>query len=776
MRIIRVVGLLLLPLTLHAATPGVQGEVQANQRVTFTVTPAAAGQQLVRTSLPLPRGFLFTNQTVIVKPPGGNAKPAGLRVLSWHPATSASRGTARRALVTFPYRFADTTPATFTLTAAKAKKTQPDDFPVALFVNGESFRVVWKGGRSVNLTLLAPARTSREIPQLEVVEANESFRWRRLHFADPHWPRVIEYRLDAAGGVVLVAHLQRAVADGHFAPELGWELAVPAKSVRLSSGATMNEASDKIVRHMFAGGGEAECLFDDKLSVYHPTAPLKRRGGIEIVPGKQGYWTYRYLRCRAKDQAPMQSMAWQRAEIVLAPPGLAKLTSSLTSPHQVEVSPKLWSALYDEPGSLLPLPRALDALVRYHRDAVVCSSAVGDDFGNVTGYSDGATHGGVFGMNRLNHGAAIFQDGWRSGDRRLIETALLWCDNFYDQSLWWGEKERGGTRYNNIVAMNRQPPTRDYMWRSDSSVNFCTKGYDCFWLAWEETGDPRMLQALRAQVEYVAQYLHVNTGECRNVGDVRDFIRLHRFTGEPRYRDEALRLFRELRTKLSTGHLFDQGGKPLGPDPPFIDEDQRGLKVGYAKPYIIGYALAGLPELIPFAPNEPELKETVCAVADFLAAIVDPAGGWRYPHPRSSAVIVSQGLEHSWQLTQAARALGPEAKWLDAIETVLRARFHGWQKTGMILSGLEGWEVSSGKVKGRKELYDLYQKPADRDATRDHSEGNISYGSAPPEGIVYFAEVLGYYLQHRPVERLLAMPKPNEPLGKLLARSPEKKK
>ena len=101
----------------------------------------------------------------------------------------------------------------------------------------------------------------------------------------------------------------------------------------------------------------------------------------------------------------------------------------------------------------------------------------------MTGYADSVPHGGAFGMNRLNHCAAIFEEGWRSGDRRLLETAVLWCDNFFDQTIWWGEKERGGTRYNNIVAMNKTPPTKDYMWRSDSSVNFCTKGYDAFWLA-----------------------------------------------------------------------------------------------------------------------------------------------------------------------------------------------------------------------------------------------------------------------------------------------------
>jgi hypothetical protein len=107
---------------------------------------------------------------------------------------------------------------------------------------------------------------------------------------------------------------------------------------------------------------------------------------------------------------------------------------------------------------------------------------------------------------------------------------------------------------------------------------------------------------------------------------------------------------------------------------------------------------------------------------------------------------------------------------------VLRARIHGWQRTGKIVSGLEGWEMSTGKVKDRMELYDLYQKPRDRDVSRDYREGNVSFGSAPPEGIVYFEEVLGYYLQHRAAARLLAEPKPDEPLGQALAHAPKKKK
>jgi len=731
------------------------------------------GRQVVRTSLPLPRGFLRTNRTLVVAPAGGSFERVGLRVLSWHPTAKGEPRTARRAMVTFSHESSDLKPVEFIAETARQKKDRSCDLPVTLRVADESFKLEWKDGRAADLKLIAPPRISSEPPRVETVEENRYFRWQRIHLADLKWPRVIEFRFDAAGGVVVVAHLQRGNTNDIFAPDLGWELVTAAKGVVLQSGDKLRLSTHKPLQHSFTNGMEATCRFENQLSIYHPTAPMKRCGGIEIFPNGKASWTYRYRRCRAEDKVPMQPYSWQRAEIVIAPPDLAQLTSSLSSPHRVEVDRKLWSELYGDVEPMPKLPPLLEAVVRYHREAIVRCAAVGGDFGNVTFYSDDSDHGGTFGMNRLNHGQAIFEDAWRSNDRRLMETALLWCDNFDDQTIWWGEPNRGGTRYPNM-AIHHTSPSKDYMWRSDTAVSFCTKGYDCFWLAWEETGDPRMMEALRAQTAYAAEHVHANTGECRNIGDVRDFIQLYKYTGERQYLDNALRLFRELRTKLSTNHLFDQGGKPIDPDPPFIEEDKGGLKVGYAKPYIIGYALAGLPELIQYTPNEPDLKETVRAVADFLAVSMDPIGGWRYPHPRSSHVLVSYGLEHAWQLTQAARALGPDPKWLDAIEAVLRARILGWKRTGKIFARLEGWETSTGKVKDAKGIYELYKKPADRDASRDYCEGRVSYGSASPEGLVYFEDVLGYYLQHRPASRLLAEPKPDEPLGLILARSPEK--
>jgi hypothetical protein len=67
-----------------------RGEVSPDPSVTFAVTPGATGEQLVRTSLPLPRGFLSADQTLTVRagrrPGPQGPEPAGLRVLSWHPA------------------------------------------------------------------------------------------------------------------------------------------------------------------------------------------------------------------------------------------------------------------------------------------------------------------------------------------------------------------------------------------------------------------------------------------------------------------------------------------------------------------------------------------------------------------------------------------------------------------------------------------------------------------------------------------------------------------
>ncbi len=730
----------------------------------FEVTPAAAGRQLVRLSVPWPNSVdgdtvlqvdansSSANQWPAQLPASkqnrnvrirclrdGSETLASARVISWRSSESPTRHTPRRVMLTFEQLFHDLSPVVFQLVSVESvhegSQTDDNNWPVGAEMQGQDVVIVFASGARMKCRLEAPALTAAAAGTEEIVEMNPHFLWKHIYYPDAQWPRWLEVRIDRSGTVVLVAHVQRVAQEDGFAPDFGWTV---------------------------------EGSWDDQWSIDHPLAKLHRRGKVEVTDGITKL--HRYQRCAGADRVPMQAYAWQRVELVIAPTDSPKLPASLSSPHRFQFASEDLAALYPHWQAPQISSQPFAKIIEYHRRAIVASSVVGDDFGNVTSFNHGLPHGGNFGMNRLNHNAAIFEQAWRTGEPQLMEVALQWCDNFYDQSIWWGQPNFGGTRYNNVVAQQKTPLTKEFMWRSNDSVHFCTKGYDSFWLAWEETGDPRMLAALNAQVAYAAGNIHCDQGECRNVGDVRDFVRLYRMTGEQRYLDEALRLFRELRSKLSTEKLFDQGGKSLDPHPPFIDDDARGLTVGYAKPYIIGYALAGLPELLAVAPDEPQLKETIRAVADFLAETVDPAGGWRYPHPRSSLTLSNFGPEHAWHLCQACRALGSEPKWLDAIETVLRARILAWKKTGTILSTVEGWEISTGRVKDRLELQDLYVHPEDRPFERDWDEGRVSHGSAPPEGIVYFEEILDFYLQHRAADRLLTNPSSQQSLARILER------
>lgn len=737
----------------------------------FTVTPDASGQQLVRSSLPFPSGTLRKDCGLIVSD-GQRELRAAVRALTWHPQVASQRPSVRRAIVSFPYAFSDRTPVRFQLKSVEVAGAREAAFPVEVKLDGTAIRITYRNGPTLSAFLLGPGATLPAEPVVKVVEANAHFLWKRFRIADAQWPRVVEVRVDSLGGVVLVAHLQRNQPGDAYAPDFGWEIESTASPGRVQVGIEKKRPEQSPVTHQFATGVPSEVFFDgERFRINHPAAPFKKRGHVELRT-KEGGFVYRYLRSMAAEKVPMQQLTWHRAEVAIAPATLAPLTATLEYPHEEQVSWRLWDALYEtgEPLELRQKPE-LSALLRYHHDAIVHSVAQGDDWGNVTGYNDGSSVGPSFGMNRLNHAPAIFEEAWRSGNRRLRDVAVNWCDNFHDLSIWWGPTDHGGTRYNSIRAQNRTPLDNDshFMWRSNDAVNFCTKGYCSFLLAYEQTGDPRMREALEAQIKYASESVHCDRGEARNVGDVDDFMRLYRYTGEQRFLDQGLRLFRELRTKLSSGDLFSQGGQPIEPSPPFIDDDDTGYRHPFAKPYIIGYALLGLPKLARAVPDEPKLRGVIQAVADFLAESQDPAGGWRYPHPRSSGLLLNQAMEHAWQLVEADRWLGPQEKHLDAIERVLRQRFHGWQQTGRVASGVFAWELATGKVRDQGAIGRLYRSPNDRDFFRDYTEGQITFGSSPPEGLVYFPGVLAFYLKHRPAERLLAPPKADEPLGKLLA-------
>ena len=755
----------------------------------FTVAPAAPGPQFVRASVPLGSRKIDGLHQVLLTD-GKLCLTAGARPVAPHLGKSGKTH-VRRALISFPYVFKDLIPVNFKSDGAISDFQNipvPVSMPSSVEVTQDRVSVRYSSGVNLEAQLLAPSMSrtfgdsgAASAPEVEIVEQTLFYRWRRWRFPDAAWPRIIEVREDANGTVVVVALVQRLAAQNGFAPLLAWDIHGDQPPDQLTSKSRSQSLENGEARHGFETGEPCELTFAGGLwKMQFPQAPLKLRGGVSARRADPGFQCV-HTRCDGDDQVPMQPHSWQRVEFVVGPAAAASLRPTLESPHALTFPKSALSKTYgianlDESR----LPAEVAGLLKYHREAIRQSALVGHDWGNVTSFNHGSRTAGVFGMNRLNHNAPILEDYWRTGNRTLRDTALLWCENFMDLSIWWPpltpspptDRRFGGTRYNNITAQDKVPPSTDFMWRSNDSVNFCTKGYDSFLMAFEETCDTRLLEALEWQLSYARDHVFANRGECRNIGDVRDFMRLYELTHDHEHLAQALRLFRELREKLSPDGLFDQGGKPLHANPPFIETDAAGLKVGFAKPYIIGYALAGLPALAVHFPEEPRLRQVVRAVADFLASSMDPAGGWRYPHPRSSSLLFGQALEHAWQIVQADRLLGPEARRLDAIEAVLRQRLHGWLRSGRILGGLGGFEIALGQVKSAKDLESLYASPEGRPQDQDYLHGSIGLGGAPPEGLVYLGEVLAHYLMHRPAERLLVPPDPGSPLGKILARLP----
>jgi len=739
----------------------------------FTVKPQRAGKQLVRFSAAFPPASMPAEMGLEISSNQGERFQAALRPLTYYPGSPSS---VRRGLVTFVYDFPKPGEYKFDMVLASIAPSNPEDLsqqPAAenpyaqvifngtmLKVDASTLHIVLPTGAAWVANIRAPETASPGPIKVEWVERNDFYLWFRVFVPDEKWPRIIEIRADASGRIAAQVHLQNRVPDTWFAPDFGWEIippvSIPETTASFSDGKPVSIATD-----------------DGKYALDFPTAPFYRRGSVK-TSSENNIRSVIYVRCSADEKVPCQYHAWRSAAFVLRPSDTEELTPLLEPQTRVLLAPESFAHAYElEMLPDLSTCRQLTLVTNKTAQALIQSQCLGDDYGNITAFSSGNS-APAHGMNRLNHGVPMFHYAWLTGNTELRNAAVLWCINMYDLSLWWGQDETfGGTRYNNAEAAGQKTPDTQptFMWRTNTASSFCTKGFAAFLYAFEETGDPRMSVALNAQLDYARKHVHADQGECRNVGIVDDFMKLYQLTGVPDFKNQALRLFGELRTRLSENYLFDQGGKPIEKDLPFIDDDGVGLKHGFAKPYIIGYGLAGLPQLFLQYPEEQDLLNTIKAIATFMTDAQDPLGGWRYPHPRSSTLLLAQAMEHAAQLAKAAQILEkqhiPIDKTLNAIERTLQMRVCSFMRTGNFLYGLKGWEKNPGALPEGKTIYDLYQRPEDRTFERDYAEGEVTEGFAPPEGLVYWYEVLAFYLKHRPPERLLWA---NPLLESLLAR------
>src|SRR5262249_2359386 len=138
----------------------------------FTVVPAATNEQLIRLSLPLPLGALLEDQSLEAIQ-AGRVLPVAVRALSWHGATSGSRF-VRRAVVTFPFRFADLRPVQFSVRASKSGHAPAvwANPRVTLKLDEETLRLNYEDGPTLVARPLWPSRVTNLPARVQLVESN----------------------------------------------------------------------------------------------------------------------------------------------------------------------------------------------------------------------------------------------------------------------------------------------------------------------------------------------------------------------------------------------------------------------------------------------------------------------------------------------------------------------------------------------------------------------------------------------------------------------------
>ncbi len=729
----------------------------------FTLATNLIGRRFVRVSVTLPFGFLREGEGILLKDAEGRLLRFDYRVLTTY---GGEPKYVRSVVLSFIDEFLSGTKEYYLVKGDKlgvGGKNAEGSSGIFIGSNefvfdGEKLIVSTSSGVVEMCPFVNVERVDKEAVITEVVESGEFYKWIRWLVWDRRYPRILELRANLLGQFALKLSVQRVAEEDGYAPEFGVKIVGSGGIYYLENG--KSEVVFERFRREINENQKIE-FGSDSFLIGFPDAHCWGKGEIVAEVGDGGKWEVTYYRCREKDKVPHQPMAWRTACVYMGPIGEA-IWNELLEGNVRLVSPDGVYKICEEEKFSLPENEILKRCIDWHREAMKSARLYGDDFGNICSLPQNS----VFGMNRLNHNTEIYKEYLRTGDADIRKTFLLWCQNFAQLSIWWGNygtNDFGGTRYNNIRASDpsKHADDKTFMWRSNNSVSFCTKGFANFLFAYEETGDPFYATALNWQTEYAKKSVKANTGECRNVGVVDDFMLLYKVLGREEYKEEGLRLFRELREKLNDEYLFSQGGQPILKEVPFIDDDQTGYKNPFAKPYILGYALQGLPELYKYCPDEERLYETIEAVAKFLAETVDPSGGWRYPHPKSGRVLISQGVEHAHQLVKACKVLRGKSQYyqkcVEAIERVLQARVLGFIHKNSILSGLNSWEYSGGLVKTGENLEKIYSRFEEKDYSRDYSEGQIIFSdSIAPEGVVYFATVLNFYLEERDSVRLLA--------------------
>ena len=639
-------------------------------------------------------------------------------------------------------------------------------FPTKVYVatfrpDGERIELVGsQGERLAVIRPFGPALGDAEAPTMTILDAGPHLAWMRWTTRGAHWSREVDVRIDELGEIRLVHRLQHRRAGNAWTPDFGFEVVAPeARPIRppgepihlrqYASTSRLADHPELVASLRLAGGGD--------VAIANPLALRQNRGTFEAVADAASV-TVRSSRVEPVDALEtsglmIQEGQWRVSELMIRPGGAEELASRIDAPIAACADWRAYDAVYHTGPPLATDDAWLKLAVEKHVEAMRKMSVDGDDWGNMTSWSPRQKSTPINSMVRYNHCQYVWEDFFRTGDPRLHQIARDWSENYRNLTVYWGPQQKyyGGSRRGRALRDEPGSPhgPGSYMVRFDYALDYVIKGFHNFWLAYEESGDPRFREAAVEQARWAAANVHCDRGEMRNVGVIVDFVKLYEYTGDKSYLDDAVRLWEEFQTRQGPDLLFTQSGKPAVGDDLYIHDDAFGYRHPFVKPYIVQYATNALPHLLRHRPDDRRLRDTIVALNDWMARVQSPGGGWGYPAPASARLFWRVEYDHGLML---ACQVEPKDSYLDAVARDLRPKMLLLRRHGEVAAGLVPWETRAGI--GAAEQAKMYKLAGDRDRSRDFSAGQVHFHHSP-DSTVYFQEVLRRYLRHRDASTLL---------------------
>ncbi|OGV79952.1 MAG: hypothetical protein A3K19_11480 [Lentisphaerae bacterium RIFOXYB12_FULL_65_16] len=706
-------------------------------------------QEIVRVSLPVPAGQVKTELPTSVTSAGARV-PAQADVITRHPD-----GSVRRMMLSVPVRLDAKASLDFTCEPATGAVPEPalaqvegttatlrtDAFDLQLRDDG--LQITAKGGTPLgSLRPFGPQLAGGQAATLNAIANGPLFAWLRWRQDGSDYSREVDIQADKLGRLTLTHRILRHLKENGSTPDFGFELSapgavpvrLPAQPVRflaLPIAEPFGKHPDLVAALKLADG--------TPVAMTNPLALRQHRGSL-AASRTDAATILRFSRiepvAKETDDLLLQEGMWRTLELILHPGSPEELAAAVDAPLMVRPDWRLFDAVYRTGPPLEVKSPVLKALVEKYIAALQGLSMSGDDWGSLGG------------LERYNHCAYIWEDVFRTSDPRLRRVALDYSENYHNFSVNWALNPEvyGGGRY--PPNAKTQPWSGSFRTRQNDAVTFCTKGYHSFWLAYEETGDPRFRYAAEQQAKWSSTHVHATVNYMRCIGQVTDFVKLYEYTGDKFYLDNAVRLWTEFQACQDPDLLFNEMGVPSTGNDLYVPDDSFGYKNPYVKSYIVQYATHALPDLLAHTPNDQRLRDTIIACNDWMAKVQTAGGGWSYPGPTTAGL--GWNIEYCHGL-MTGHGIAPKDTYLDAIQRELRAIIALFEVYDAIPSGVTPWEYLAGMTNA--DLGKQYRLGTDRDRNRDFTDGRLEFGCRPDSN-VYLQALLRDYLKCRPEESL----------------------